>query len=113
MAGLTPAHLVLILIIALIVIGPGKLPELGAAIGKSLREFQKATGQITEPQQPAPPAPLAPLAPPPQQYWAAQPETQPMQVPPAPYYAPLNYAPETPGPVAPQPSAIDPASPSP
>jgi len=106
MAGLTPAHLLLILIIALIVIGPGKLPELGAAVGKSLKEFQKAAGQITDPQQPAP------LAPPVQQYWAPQPQIQPMQVPPAPYYAPLNYAPETPGPVAPEPSATDPASPS-
>jgi len=35
MAGLTPGHLLLILIIALIVIGPGKLPEVGAALGKS------------------------------------------------------------------------------
>jgi TatA/E family protein of Tat protein translocase len=106
MAGLTPAHLVLILIIALIVIGPGKLPELGAAVGKSLKEFQKAAGQITDPQQPAP------LAPPVQQYWAPQPQIQPMQVPPAPYYAPLNYAPQTPGQVAPEPPATDPASPS-
>jgi sec-independent protein translocase protein TatA len=48
MAGLTPAHLLLILFIALIVIGPGKLPEVGSAIGKSVREFQKATGQAQE-----------------------------------------------------------------
>lgn len=48
MAGLTPAHLLLILLIALIVVGPGKLPEVGAAIGKSVREFQKATGQARE-----------------------------------------------------------------
>jgi sec-independent protein translocase protein TatA len=48
MAGLSPAHLLIILIIALIVVGPGKLPELGAALGKSLREFQKATGGITD-----------------------------------------------------------------
>jgi TatA/E family protein of Tat protein translocase len=97
---------VLILIIALIVIGPGKLPELGAAVGKSLREFQKAAGQITDPAQPAP------LAPPVQQYWAPQPQIQPMQVPPTPYYAPLNYV-QTPGPVAPEPLATDPASPTP
>ncbi|MGA3057929.1 MAG: twin-arginine translocase TatA/TatE family subunit [Candidatus Limnocylindrales bacterium] len=36
MAGLTPTHL-LILSIALIVVGPGKLPEVGASIGKSVR----------------------------------------------------------------------------
>jgi sec-independent protein translocase protein TatA len=48
MAGLTPAHLLIILVIALIVIGPGKLPEVGAAIGKSFREFQKASSGIAE-----------------------------------------------------------------
>jgi TatA/E family protein of Tat protein translocase len=82
MAGLTPAHLILILIIALIVVGPGKLPELGSAIGKSLREFQKATGQITDP----------PVAKPAPQTWVA-PQPLQMQVPPAPYYAPQTYAP--------------------
>jgi len=48
MFGLTPAHLVLILIIALIVVGPGKLPEVGAAMGKSIREFQKASSSVQE-----------------------------------------------------------------
>jgi len=48
MFGLTPAHLVLILIIALIVVGPGKLPEVGAAMGKSIREFQKASSAVQE-----------------------------------------------------------------
>jgi TatA/E family protein of Tat protein translocase len=48
MAGLTPAHLLIILVIALIVIGPGKLPEVGASIGKSIREFQKAVGPMQE-----------------------------------------------------------------
>ncbi len=48
LGGLTPAHLLIILVIALIVIGPGKLPEVGAAIGKSVREFQKASGGIQE-----------------------------------------------------------------
>ena len=48
MAGLTPAHLLIVLVIALIVIGPGKLPEVGSAIGKSLKEFKKATGDVTD-----------------------------------------------------------------
>jgi TatA/E family protein of Tat protein translocase len=84
MFGLTPAHLVIILVIALVVIGPGKLPEVGGAIGKSIREFQKAAGQITEPtpasqaapvQPAAPAAPMQPMAPmpPAQSYYAAQP----------------------------------------
>ncbi|MBA2173938.1 twin-arginine translocase TatA/TatE family subunit [Halobacillus locisalis] len=38
--------LILILIIALVVFGPSKLPEIGKAFGSSLKEFKKATGDI-------------------------------------------------------------------
>jgi sec-independent protein translocase protein TatA len=48
MGGLTPAHLILVLVVALFVLGPGKLPEVGAALGKSIREFRKATTDIHE-----------------------------------------------------------------
>jgi len=48
MGALSPAHLVIILVIALVVLGPGKLPELGSALGKSIREFQKATGPLKD-----------------------------------------------------------------
>ena len=37
-----PTHLLIILVIALIIFGPGKLPELGAGIGKAIRGFKKA-----------------------------------------------------------------------
>lgn len=37
-----PMHLVVILIIVMVIFGPGKLPELGAGLGKSIREFKKA-----------------------------------------------------------------------
>ncbi len=37
-----PMHLIIILIIALVIFGPGKLPELGKGLGKSIREFKKA-----------------------------------------------------------------------
>ena len=64
MAGLTPAHLILILVIALIVIGPGKLPETGAALGKALRSFKDATNGIGEDDAQARPiAPATPIAP--------------------------------------------------
>lgn len=43
-----PGELILILIIALIVVGPGKLPDVGAAIGKSLREFRHAASDVSE-----------------------------------------------------------------
>jgi sec-independent protein translocase protein TatA len=42
MGGLSPAHLLIILIVVLLVIGPGKLPETGAALGRAIREFRGA-----------------------------------------------------------------------
>jgi TatA/E family protein of Tat protein translocase len=41
-------ELILILIIALIVIGPGKLPDVGSALGKSIREFRKAATDVKD-----------------------------------------------------------------
>ncbi|HKN18526.1 MAG TPA: twin-arginine translocase TatA/TatE family subunit [Dissulfurispiraceae bacterium] len=41
-----PMHMLIILVIALVVFGPGKLPELGAGLGKSLREFKKALSEV-------------------------------------------------------------------
>lgn len=40
--------LVILLIIVLIVYGPGKLPEVGGAIGKAMREFRKASSELTD-----------------------------------------------------------------
>jgi sec-independent protein translocase protein TatA len=45
---LQPTHLIIILIIAVIVFGPSKLPELGASLGKGIREFKKSTQELTE-----------------------------------------------------------------
>ncbi len=41
-------ELILVLVVALVVFGPGKLPEIGAALGKTIREFRKATQSITD-----------------------------------------------------------------
>ncbi len=38
--GITPVHLIIVLGIALLILGPGKLPETGAALGKAVREFR-------------------------------------------------------------------------
>ncbi len=38
--------LILILIIALIIFGPSKLPEIGRAFGSTLREFKKSTRDL-------------------------------------------------------------------
>jgi sec-independent protein translocase protein TatA len=77
MPNIGPVELIIILVIALIVIGPGRLPDVGAALGKSIREFRKASSDITDatrvdtsplpPAAPAVPAASAPAptAPPP------------------------------------------------
>nr|NSL47229.1 twin-arginine translocase TatA/TatE family subunit [Dendrosporobacter quercicolus DSM 1736]SDL81426.1 sec-independent protein translocase protein TatA [Dendrosporobacter quercicolus] len=41
-------ELILILIIALVVFGPAKLPEIGKALGRSLQEFKRATSEVTK-----------------------------------------------------------------
>ncbi|NBJ68710.1 MULTISPECIES: twin-arginine translocase TatA/TatE family subunit [Clostridia] len=38
--------LILILVIALIIFGPSKLPELGKAAGSTLKEFKNATNDL-------------------------------------------------------------------
>ncbi|MDP1420576.1 twin-arginine translocase TatA/TatE family subunit [Peribacillus simplex] len=38
--------LILILVIALIILGPFKLPEIGRAFGNTLKEFKKATNDL-------------------------------------------------------------------
>jgi sec-independent protein translocase protein TatA len=43
-----PLELLLILAIALLVLGPGKLPEVGSAMGKTIREFRKASTDVQE-----------------------------------------------------------------
>jgi sec-independent protein translocase protein TatA len=45
--GIGIGGLIIILIVALLVFGPSKLPELGRAFGKTLREFRNATRDLT------------------------------------------------------------------
>ncbi len=65
MPNIGPVELIIILVIALLILGPGKLPDVGAAIGKSIKEFRKATTDVTDSVNaatttPAAPAPVAP-----------------------------------------------------
>ena len=69
MPNIGAPELIIILVIALLILGPGKLPEVGASIGKSIREFRKASSDLadsvnvdTTPMPANPPAPAAPPA---------------------------------------------------
>ena len=46
MFGLGLPELLLILVIGLVFFGPGKLPDVGKAIGKSMREFKTALNDV-------------------------------------------------------------------
>ena len=66
-------YIVGLLVIVLIIFGPGRLPELGGAVGKAMREFRKATTEITNEMTSAVQAPApTPVTPPP----PAQPASQ-------------------------------------
>jgi sec-independent protein translocase protein TatA len=67
-----PMHLLLILIIALLLFGPSKLPQIAANMGKSIREFKSALSAQDEIKIPAQ-QPEAQPAQPAQQAQAAQP----------------------------------------
>lgn len=43
-----PAELILVLVIVLIIFGPGKLPDIGNALGRGIREFRKASNDLEE-----------------------------------------------------------------
>ena len=68
MFNIGPTELIIILVLALIVFGPKRLPEIGRSIGRSLREFRRASDEIRgeierdlddEPQTPQVPQTLA------------------------------------------------------
>jgi TatA/E family protein of Tat protein translocase len=48
MFGIGMPELLLILALALIVLGPKKLPELARALGKGMAEFRKATDELKD-----------------------------------------------------------------
>jgi sec-independent protein translocase protein TatA len=74
-----PGELIIVLIIALVVVGPGKLPDVGSALGKSIREFRKASSDIQDAARidtsPMPPA-AAPTAAAPTTTTPAEPTTE-------------------------------------
>jgi sec-independent protein translocase protein TatA len=89
MPNIGAPELIIILVIALLVLGPGKLPEVGASIGKSIREFRKASADIQDSVKvdmsplPAPAAAPVAAAPAPVAAVAAPAETTPTATTPA------------------------------
>ncbi len=51
MPGLHWFELVPLVILALLIFGPKRLPEMGASIGKTIKEFQKSMREVKEPRQ--------------------------------------------------------------
>jgi TatA/E family protein of Tat protein translocase len=48
MFGIQPIHILIIIVVALLIFGPKKLPEMGRSIGKAFTEFRKGTSEITD-----------------------------------------------------------------
>lgn len=48
MLNIGPPELILIFVIALVIVGPQRLPELGRTIGKGLREFRKMQSEVKD-----------------------------------------------------------------
>ncbi len=53
----SPLHIIILLVIALLVFGPKRLPEIGSGLGKSIREFKQSMNGMMgqEPQSPQQP----------------------------------------------------------
>jgi sec-independent protein translocase protein TatA len=47
---LTPTHLIVVLVVALLIFGPRKLPELGKGLGEGMRGFKDAIKGNPDPQ---------------------------------------------------------------
>jgi sec-independent protein translocase protein TatA len=52
MASIGVPGLIIILVLALILFGPAKLPQLGKAVGETLREFKSSTKELMEEDEP-------------------------------------------------------------
>jgi TatA/E family protein of Tat protein translocase len=102
-----PLELVVILVIALLILGPGRLPDVGSALGKSLREFRKAASDVQEAARiDVSPLPATPTTPP----AAPAAEAAPPAAPPAEAAPPAAPPAEAAPPAAPPAEAAAPAA---
>lgn len=61
MFGLGPTELIIILVIALVIFGPSRLPKVGQSVGQALRAFRESTDKVQQEvskslEEPSPPA---------------------------------------------------------
>jgi sec-independent protein translocase protein TatA len=105
----SPTHLIFIAIVALVVLGPKRLPDLARSLGNGIREFRQSLdmGAQHDPPTQAPPPPAASTSPAPAPPDAPAPAPAPptSTAPPAP-------APQQPSAPAPVADAHEPAGPS-
>lgn len=45
--GLQPIHLVIVVVVALLIFGPSRLPEIGRGVGKAITEFRRGAKEMT------------------------------------------------------------------
>lgn len=46
---LSPVHIIVLLIVALLIFGPKKIPEMGSGLARGIREFRKAMNEVSSP----------------------------------------------------------------
>ena len=51
MPSIGPTELIIVLVLALVVLGPKRLPEAGRSLGRGLREFKQSIGGADRPEQ--------------------------------------------------------------
>ena len=73
-------EIAILLVVVLLVFGPGKLPEIGGAVGRGIREFRDATNGLGNPSQPP---------------TVSQPQPRPIQQPSQEYRAEVREQPVT------------------
>lgn len=62
--GIHWPELLIVIAVALLIFGPKRLPEMGSAIGKPLKEFRKSMHELGDMASAAPPPALPPALPP-------------------------------------------------
>ena len=68
MFGIQPLHILIIVMVAFLIFGPKRLPELGRSLGEAINEFKSAGRELTDAasgETQAPPPQIAPPAQPP------------------------------------------------